>query len=56
MKLFLKAIALAAKDPKFHRYPCKDFNRLIDVTESSDSVFLHDDFCLKSTFLDWGSC
>jgi hypothetical protein len=31
MKLFLKAIALAAKDPKFQGHPRQELNRLFDV-------------------------
>lgn len=55
MKLFLKAIALAAKDPKFQGNPRQELNRLIDVAESSGLTVWHDNFCFKSTFWDWGN-
>lgn len=55
MKLFLKAIALAAKDPKFQGNARDELNRLIDVAEASGLVVWHDDFCFKSTFWDWGN-
>lgn len=55
MKLFLKAIALAAKDRKFQGNPRDELNRLIDVAESSGLVVWHDNFCFKSTFWDWGN-
>jgi hypothetical protein len=55
MKLFLKAIALAAKDANFNGNPRDELNRLIDVAESSGLVVWHDDFCFKSTFWDWGN-
>jgi hypothetical protein len=55
MKLFLKAIALAAKDPSFKGNPRQELNRLIDVAESSGLVVWHDDFCFKSSFWDWGN-
>ena len=50
MKLFLKAIALATKDPNFKGNPRQELNRLIDVAESSGLVVWHDDCCFKSTF------
>jgi hypothetical protein len=55
MKLFLKSIALAAKDPKFQGNARDELNRLIDVAEASGLVVWHDDFCFKSTFWDWGN-
>lgn len=55
MKLFLKAIALAAKDPNFRGNARDELNRLIDVAEASGLVVWHDTFCFKSTFWDWGN-
>ena len=65
MKLFLKAVALAAKQlteggrsrSLLHTAPSArdELNRLIDVAESSGLVVWHDDFCFKSTFWDWGN-
>jgi hypothetical protein len=31
MKLFPKAIAIAAKDPKFQGHPPQELNRMIDI-------------------------
>ena len=55
MKLFFKAIALAAKDPNFKGNPRDELNRLIDVAEANGLTVWHDNFCFKSTFWDWGN-
>ena len=55
MKLFLKAIAIAAKDPKFKGHPLQELNHLLDVAESSELIVWHDDFCFNGSFWDWGN-